>query len=181
MLSRRLLTDFQTEKLRPPVFVGPPPITTRMDDTDTATDCGIGIRGVAMTIDSVVWFLLFIATTTLVGLVAGQAETSASGVDTELGGTLAVAALVLWLGSAIGYHTLLEWRVGKTIGKYLVGIKVRGADGSPPSLQAALIRNVARLVDWLPAFYLVGIGALVLSSEPTRLGDRLGDTRVVRT
>lgn len=71
MLSRRLLTDFQTEKLRPRVFAGPPPITTWLDAMDTSPQCGIGIRGVAMVIDSVVWVLLFITAVTLVRLVAG--------------------------------------------------------------------------------------------------------------
>ncbi|MFC4986949.1 RDD family protein [Saliphagus infecundisoli] len=151
-----------------------------MDGTDDSTQCGVGIRGVAMAIDTVVWFLLFIAAITLVGLIAGQSETSANGVNTELGGSLALVALVLWLGLSVGYHTLLEWRFGKTIGKYLVRVRVTASDGSAPSLRASFVRNVLRLVDWLPAFYLVGIGALVLSEQPTRLGDRLGNTRVVR-
>lgn len=64
-----------------------------------------------------------------------------------------------------------------TIGTSLVG-QMRESDGAPPPMRASCIRNVAWLVDWQPAVSLVGIGVLVRSSQPTRLGDRLKDTRV---
>ncbi|WP_336000151.1 RDD family protein [Halorientalis halophila] len=151
-----------------------------MSDHETTNRCGVGIRGVAMGIDSAVWFLLFIVALTIVGVATGQAETTASGLDTDLEGTPAAMGLALWLGLSIGYHTLLEWRFGKTIGKALVRIQVVRADGSPASFGASLTRNLLRLVDWLPAFYLVGILALALSEKRSRLGDRAAGTAVVR-
>ena len=81
---------------------------------------------------------------------------------------------------AILYHTLLEWRWGKTLGKYLVSIKVTRPDGSAPSLPGSLLRNLLRLVDWLPFFYLVGIVTIAVSKTNRRLGDRAGNTIVVR-
>ena len=133
-----------------------------------------------MTIDSVVWFALFFVATLPVAAATGQLETTASGANASLEGTPATVAFALWLALGIGYHTLLEWRFGKTLGKYLVGIRAANEDGSALSLRSSLIRNVARLVDFLPVFYVVGIVVLVLSEEPKRLGDRFGGTVVVR-
>lgn len=142
--------------------------------------CGLGIRGVAMAIDSVVWFALLFVAGTVVGAVTGDLETN-GGIDVALDGTPAVVAILLWLSLSIGYHTLLESRSGKTVGKYLVGIRAANPDGSPLTLRASLVRNVVRLVDWLPFFYLVGIAALLASDRYRRLGDRIGDTVVVRS
>lgn len=151
-----------------------------MNDSADVRRCGVGIRGVAMAIDSVVWFVLFLVAITAVGVVTGQAETTSEGLNTDLTGLPALIGLGLWLALSIGYHTLLEWRWGKTIGKALVAIRVTAEDGSPVSLRAATYRNVLRLVDWLPLFYIVGILAIVTSAENRRLGDRFAATTVVR-
>lgn len=155
--------------------------TDAMNETDDRRYCGVGIRGVAMTIDAFVWFALAFVAFFAIGAVTGDIESVDGTVTADLEGTPALAAFTLWLGLAIGYHTVLEWRYGKTLGKYLVGIRVAEPDGSPPTLRASLVRNVARLVNWLPGFYLVGIGVLLASERPTRLGDRVGETVVVRT
>ena len=64
-------------------------------------NCGIGIRGVAMTIDAVAWFLLFILAGTIVGAVTGQMEVTATGLDTDLEGSPALVSLGLWLGLSL--------------------------------------------------------------------------------
>lgn len=151
-----------------------------MDDSDTSDSCGVGIRGVAMTIDSFVWMGLFVVAGLAVGVATGQVETAVNGADVDLDGTPAQVSLVVWLTLATGYHTLFEWQFGKTIGKYLVGIRVTAADGSAPSLVDVLLRNIGRLVDWLPLFYIVGIVAVVISEQNKRLGDQLGETAVIR-
>ena len=148
--------------------------------SNTQDRCGVGIRGVAMSIDSIVWVALFLVAVSAVGLATGELQTTSEGIETHLEGGPAVVGLVVWLGVAILYHTLLEWRWGKTLGKYLVKIEVTRPDGSAPSLQGALLRNVTRLIDWLPLFYLVGIVTIVTSKSDRRLGDRVGNTVVVR-
>jgi uncharacterized RDD family membrane protein YckC len=152
-----------------------------MQDTSDVERCGLGIRGVAMAIDSVVWFVLLFVAVYLIAIPTGQLETTQNGVDAELEGTAGALGLALWLALSIGYHTVSEWRFGATVGKSLVKIRVASEDGSPATLRAALVRNVARLVDWLPLFYLVGIVALVVSDGHRRLGDRWADTVVVRS
>ncbi|WP_327051906.1 RDD family protein [Halomicrococcus gelatinilyticus] len=142
---------------------------------------GVGIRGVAMTIDAFVWFALLFVAVFAVATATGQLATTSNGLDADLEGTAASLALVLWLGLAVGYHSVLEWRFQQTLGKYLVGIQVVDGDGTAPSFGSSLARNVLRLLDWLPLFYGVGIAAILLSDQPRRVGDRVGGTLVVRT
>lgn len=151
-----------------------------MADLDGLDRCGVGIRGVAMGIDTVVWFGFFLLATTAVGALTGQLERTADGLNADLTGGPALAAMLVWLALGIGYHTLLEWRYGQTIGKRLVAIRVLGEDGESLSLRASAIRNALRLVDWLPLFYLLGILAILISDKQRRLGDRVGNTTVVR-
>lgn len=151
-----------------------------MTDSSDVQQCGVGIRGVAMAIDSVVWFGLFLVSVTAVGAMTGQVETTSEGLNTDLTGLPALAGMGLWLVLSIGYHTLAEWRWGKTIGKALVAIRVVGDDGRPVSLRSSAYRNVLRLLDWLPLFYVLGIVAIATSTERRRLGDRLASTAVVR-
>lgn len=151
-----------------------------MNDTEQQTVCGLGIRSVAMVIDSFVWFALLFVAVYAIALPIGQLETGAGGVDADLQGGAGAAALVLWLGLAIGYHTLAEWRVGSTVGKYLVNIRVVKDSGTPLSLRSSAIRNVVRLLDWFPVWYVLGIVVLVYSDENKRLGDRIAGTKVVQ-
>jgi uncharacterized RDD family membrane protein YckC len=141
---------------------------------------GLEIRGVAMAIDSVIWFGILFVAVSVVAAMTGQIETVANGTDADLEGGPAGAALALGLGLAVGYHTLSEWRFGRTVGKALVRIRVENADGTSPSLRSSLVRNLVRLADRLPFGYGVGILTLIVSGQPRRLGDRLGGTVAVR-
>lgn len=134
-----------------------------------------------MVIDGVVWFTLLFVATYAVASVTGDITTSGSGIDANLTGTAGLAALVLWLGLSVGYHTILEWRYGKTIGKHLVNVRVADADGSSPTFGSSLLRNVVRLVDVLPFFYVIGLVVAVLSDRNQRLGDKVGGTVVVKS
>ena len=57
-----------------------------MNDTEQQTVCGLGIRSVAMVIDSFVWFALFFVAVYAIALPIGQLETGAGGVDADLQG-----------------------------------------------------------------------------------------------
>lgn len=151
-----------------------------MSDGDELEFCGVGIRGVSMAIDTVVWFALLFPATYAVAIPTGQVVVSGTSADAQLEGTLGLVAFVLWFGLALGYHAVLEWRYGQTLGKYLVKIRVANEDGSAPSLRSSIVRNLFRLVDFLPTLYLLGIVFVVLSDREERLGDRVGNTVVVR-
>ncbi len=84
---------------------------------------------------------------------------------------------------AIGfaYSACLEgfWN-GQTIGKRLFHLRVIDQDGLPLKIEQAWVRNLMRVLDALPFFYLVG-GLSVLSSPlMQRFGDRVAGTLVVR-
>ena len=79
----------------------------------------------------------------------------------------------------MAYYAVLEGLFGATVGKRLAGLRVTDLEGRRIGWQAAILRNVARLLDVLPVLYLLG-GFLTLSSrQHQRLGDRFAGTLVV--
>jgi uncharacterized RDD family membrane protein YckC len=89
---------------------------------------------------------------------------------------LIVAFFVVW----IGYGVILEWRWrGQTIGKRVLGLRVMDANGLRLQFHQVLLRNILRPVDALPAFYLIGGLACLLSRRAQRLGDLAAGTIVV--
>jgi len=85
-------------------------------------------------------------------------------------------ALIAW-----SYFIVLEWLwEGQTLGKRMFGLRVISADGSPAGFMAVLIRNLVRVVDFLPAFYGLGLLAIVATDRSQRLGDLAAGTFVVR-
>jgi uncharacterized RDD family membrane protein YckC len=87
-----------------------------------------------------------------------------------------LAAVFSW-----GYYVFFEilWN-GQTPGKRWVGLRVIRADGTPITLSESLIRNLARLVDFLPAMYGVGVITMFIDKQSRRLGDLAASTLVVR-
>jgi uncharacterized RDD family membrane protein YckC len=81
---------------------------------------------------------------------------------------------LLFLGALVLYGTLAEAVTGRTIGKFLVGIKVVAKDGHTAGAKEAALRNILKQVD------AALLGAPVLLSERNlSLGDRLAGTVVV--
>jgi uncharacterized RDD family membrane protein YckC len=87
-----------------------------------------------------------------------------------------VAAVFYW-----GYYVFFEmlWN-GQSPGKRWVGLRVIRSDGTPITLSEALIRNLARLVDFLPAAYGIGIVTMFIDKQSRRLGDLAAGTLVVQ-
>ena len=82
---------------------------------------------------------------------------------------------LLW----VTYYAVLEGFFGATLGKRLAGLRVTDLEGRRITWQAAIVRNVARLLDVLPFTYLLG-GILTLATKRhQRLGDLLAGTIVV--
>ncbi|MFD1642997.1 RDD family protein [Halohasta litorea] len=78
----------------------------------------------------------------------------------------------------VGYHVLLEWRFGTTVGKRLFGLVVVDRAGDDISGRSALARNLLRPVSLLGG-YLVGGLLVAVTSRHQHLGDRLAGTVVV--
>jgi uncharacterized RDD family membrane protein YckC len=99
--------------------------------------------------------------------------------ETDDPGLIRTAAFVL--GAYFLYYFLMEWRLGWTVGKLILGLKVTGADGSRLSFRGALIRSLVRLVDAEMLFLnLVGCALILSTKRRQRLGDVLARTVVIQ-
>lgn len=79
------------------------------------------------------------------------------------------------------WHLWFETRrQGRTPGKRALKIRVIDARGLPVSLHQSLVRNITRVLDFIPVFYGVGAIAVMTSPSRRRIGDVLADTLVVR-
>jgi uncharacterized RDD family membrane protein YckC len=135
---------------------------------------GGGNRGFAALIDFVLATLIFIGAFFMFSLFAGVV--GFQGAAPYFG----IAAL-LTFAIAWSYFILLEWLGnGQTIGKRIFGLRVIADDGAPAGFTAVLVRNLVRMVDFLPGFYGFGLLAIVVSSRSQRLGDLAAGTFVVR-
>ncbi|MDE3113483.1 MAG: RDD family protein [Chloroflexota bacterium] len=135
---------------------------------------GAGNRGFAALVDVVVATLLVIGIQALEA-VAGLVVPG--GAMRALGGVVVMLTLLV----AWAYFIALEWLWdGRTLGKRIFGLRVIAADGSPAGFVAILVRNLIRVVDFLPAFYGLGLLAIVVSGRAQRLGDLAAGTFVVR-
>lgn len=97
-------------------------------------------------------------------------------------GGLAIAVFVL-VEFVISTCYFIFWEMvtgGRSPGKLIVGLRVVRRTGLPIDLRSSVIRNLMRAVDILPAEYLVGLIAILLSPSGERLGDHVAGTVVLR-
>ena len=131
----------------------------------TLTLAGLGSRGVATLLDWCVRLPILIV-----------AAIPAAHSDAGRIVFILVAFVMVYV-----YDVLFEaFGGGRTPGKRWTSLRVLHADGRPESAGAAAVRNVVRIVDWLPSFYLVGGASIVATARNQRLGDLAADTIVVR-
>jgi uncharacterized RDD family membrane protein YckC len=142
---------------------------------------GIGSRFLAALVDSLLIIVLEVIVN-LAGLLVARFVfkfSFASDDTTGLAWLLGVFGLLsfafLW-----GYYIFFEmlWN-GQSPGKRWMGLRVLRLDGTPITLSESIIRNLVRLVDFLPAYYGVGVVAMFISSQSRRLGDLAAGTVVV--
>jgi uncharacterized RDD family membrane protein YckC len=78
------------------------------------------------------------------------------------------------------YHPVLEIAMhGRTPGKRMAGIRIVAKDGSSASSGAILLRNIFRLIDSLPIFYVLGILVCLFNKQHLRIGDMAAGTVLV--
>src|SRR5436309_9536958 len=130
---------------------------------------GLGTRGIAQILD------LLILAGVLLGLLFVAIAMGQVGLDT-------IAYLLAILGSFVivfGYFWTCEafWS-GQTIGKRVFRLRAVGDRGEPMTFAQAGIRNLVRLVDFLPYGYGIGMVVLFLNGRGKRLGDLAAGTIV---
>ena len=112
------------------------------------------------------------------GILARQIAQLVSKVNLDLAGAVSVVG---YFAVSMVYAIVLEWRWrGQTIGKRLFGLRVIDVHGLRLQLPQIALRNLLRVVDMLPLFYLVGGLAAVFSRNAQRLGDMAANTIVTR-
>src|SRR6185436_8343163 len=75
-------------------------------------------------------------------------------VSPELGSALSI---IFYFVVSIGYALTLEWLWrGQTVGKRMLRLRVVDAQGLRLQFSQVAIRNLLRVIDLLPAMYLVG-------------------------
>ena len=132
---------------------------------------GVGRRLVATIVDAIIIGVLF---GVISGIFSVQQGLMADSVEL-LGTSNFVSVLV-----SIIYYAGLEATTGATIGKRLLGLRVVMADGSPLDWTSSIIRNVLRIIDFLPAFYLLGAIFVWSTAKNQRIGDLGANTVVIR-
>jgi uncharacterized RDD family membrane protein YckC len=138
---------------------------------------GIGSRFLAAIIDTLVIGVALTILGILVGVVgarAGLVPSTTSSVAAAVGAILSF--LILW-----GYYIVFElvWN-GQSIGKRAIGLRVVREGGRPITFVSSAIRNLIRIVDFLPAFYGIGVIVMFVDRRARRLGDLAGGTLVVK-
>lgn len=92
------------------------------------------------------------------------------------------------IGIAMIIIFLLEWfypvyfelyQHGQTPGKKMLDLYVVQADASPVTPSASIVRNLLRVVDFLPLLYGFGLVSMMLNGRFQRLGDLAANTVVL--
>jgi uncharacterized RDD family membrane protein YckC len=131
---------------------------------------GLGTRAIAQILD-----LLIVGFILLAVFAVALAVSAASG---------QTATLILLFGSFVvifGYFWVSEslWS-GQTVGKKAFRLRAVGDRGEPLTFGQAGIRNIVRIVDFLPYGYGVGLVVLFANGKGKRLGDLAAGTIVVK-
>ena len=133
---------------------------------------GLGTRAIAQVLD----LLIVMGILTAVFFVAIAA--GAAGIDNGLVTLLTAIGAV---ATIFGYFWVSEalWS-GQTVGKKAFRLRVVGDRGEPLTFMQAGIRNIVRIVDFLPYAYGVGLVVLFANGKGKRLGDLAAGTIVVK-
>jgi uncharacterized RDD family membrane protein YckC len=87
-------------------------------------------------------------------------------------------ALFFLLTFAYFFGTELVW--AQTLGKRVMKLRVVRDDGTKAPAGPIFLRNLVRVVDWLPSLYIVGAVTVFATGERrARLGDMAAKTKVV--
>ena len=139
------------------------------------TLAGVGSRFVAGVIDQVLRWSLLLALVALMAVL--QEDFSSEGFSGAGTVVLIVAIFFVQFGYDVLFETLAS---GRTPGKRWTGLRVVKKGGTPVGFLASALRNILRIVDSLPGFYLVGILSVMFTTNNQRLGDLAAGTIVVR-
>ncbi len=131
----------------------------------------IGIRVLGAFVDFVALLVIGFLLSFVIGT---RPET---GVGFSFQGNAALVAFAV----GFAYFIVTEAVWGGTPGKLLLNMRVvNEEDNGAIDWRRSIVRNLLRIVDGLPALYLVGFILALNSPKKQRLGDRVAKTVVIR-
>jgi uncharacterized RDD family membrane protein YckC len=136
------------------------------------TLAGLGTRSMAAIVDGLIQGFVAVAAF-LAG--AGLGLFDQSGLVS--GAFITLSITVVLIGYPVVFETLAG---GRTPGKMAFGIRVAKDSGVPVDMWSSLVRNLVRLIDFLPSAYLAGVISIVATKSNQRLGDLAAGTVVLR-
>jgi uncharacterized RDD family membrane protein YckC len=142
---------------------------------------GVGSRFLAVFVDSLLQIAVWVALFLVLVLIASSAPKTHAGELSHTGEKWLIAGLILFHFVLYwGYFALFEafWN-GQTPGKKLFKIRVIQDSGRQITFFESMTRNLIRVIDVLPGFYLAGVISMVCNRQHKRLGDLAAGTLVV--
>jgi uncharacterized RDD family membrane protein YckC len=128
---------------------------------------GLGSRFVARLVDSLIQLVIIIA----LSILAARLHD----------GWVLFVVFILVFAVIFGYDIPFEvLGSGRTPGKRVAGLRVVRRGGQPVGFIASVLRNVLRIIDFLPNVYLLGTLLVIVTRDNQRLGDLAAGTLVVR-
>jgi uncharacterized RDD family membrane protein YckC len=140
---------------------------------------GIGSRFLASLLDhliiSVAMLLIYCAAIALLPAMLAT-DNGEAGLYLIVAVLVVVVFILFW-----GYFAIFEavWN-GQTPGKRAGRLRVIRRTGQPIGASEAMVRNLIRIVDFMPGFYGVGLISMFIDKEARRLGDFAAGTIIIR-
>ncbi len=131
---------------------------------------GLGTRAIAQLLDLLI-IAVILAAVLSVAIAASSVDATTALLIAMIGGFVVIFGY-FWVSESI-------WS-GQTVGKKVFRLRAVGDRGEPLTFGQAGIRNLVRIVDFLPYAYGVGMVVLFVNGKGKRLGDLAAGTIVVK-
>lgn len=142
---------------------------------------GIASRCLAGAIDTfillIIQIIVYLTLFAVLGVTVGELSIEDESASSWIIAILGLVGFALFWGYYIFFE--LRWN-GQSPGKRRMHLRVVRTDGMPITFSESLIRNLVRLVDFLPVYYGLGLTVMFVNSQARRLGDMAAGTLVVR-
>jgi uncharacterized RDD family membrane protein YckC len=139
---------------------------------------GLGTRFLATAIDAAIQaaLILILVLAVYIGEAFGASIDTLMSREWYLALIIVLVALIYYVYFFI-FELLLK---GRTPGKAALKIRVVRMDGRAADVPGIVIRNLIRIIDYLPIFYIVGAICIFCDKHSRRLGDIVAGTIVVQ-
>lgn len=136
------------------------------------TVAGLGTRFMALAIDTLIQIALLLALILPMQAIDGWRESLAEWYV----GIMITAISVVIFGYSLFFELIMK---GRTPGKAAMKLRVIRQDGRAADVSGIVLRNLIRIIDFLPSLYVVGVIVIFVNKSSRRLGDIAAGTVVI--